>query len=143
MQPYANNPALRGQLESQVNFLTEFTQKSYDSMRKVSELNMHLAQQMIEDTMNMGRSMMSCSDPFQMTSAAMNQLQPATEHLRSYQQQLMGVLAGVQQELARSTESGISQASRSASALADDMVRSAAASASQATDSMGAAHNPT
>ena len=44
MQPYANNPALRGQLESQVNFLTEFTQKTYDSMRKVSELNMHLAQ---------------------------------------------------------------------------------------------------
>jgi phasin family protein len=143
MQPYANNPALRGQLESQVNFLTEFTQKTYDSMRKVSELNMHLAQQMIEDTMNMGRSMMSCSDPFQMTSAAMNQLQPATEHLRSYQQQLMGVLAGVQQELARSTESGISQASRSASALADDMVRSAAASASQAADNVGAAHNPT
>jgi phasin family protein len=143
MQPYANNPALRGQLESQVNFLTEFTQKTYDSMRKVSELNMHLAQQMIEDTMNMGRSMMSCSDPFQMTSAAMNQLQPATEHLRSYQQQLMGVLAGVQQELARSTESGISQASRSASALADEMVRSAAATASQAANNVGAAHNPT
>jgi hypothetical protein len=78
-----------------------------------------------------------------MTSAAMNQLQPATEHLRSYQQQLMGVLAGVQQELARSTESGISQASRSASALADDMVRNAAASASQASDNVGAAHNPT
>jgi phasin family protein len=112
-------------------------------MRKVSELNMHLAQQMIEDTMNMGRSMMSCSDPFQMTSAAMNQLQPATEHLRSYQQQLMGVLAGVQQELARSTESGISQASRSATALADDMVRNASASASKASDNVGAAHNPT
>jgi phasin family protein len=143
MQPYATNPALRGNLESQVNYLTELTQKTYDSMRKLSELNMRLAQQMIEDTMAMGRAMMSCTDPFQMTSAAMNQLQPATEHLRNYQQQLMGLLAGVQQEMTRSAESGISHASRSASAMADDMMRSAAASASHAADNVGAAHNPT
>ncbi|MFL6672988.1 MAG: phasin family protein [Massilia sp.] len=143
MQPYANNPALRGNLESQVNFLTELTQKTYDSIRKVSELNLHLAQQMMEDTMNMSRSMMSCTDPFQMTSAAMNQLQPATEHLRIYQQQLMGLLAGAQTEFARSTETGISEASRSASSMADQMVRHAASAASQGLDGVGAAHNPT
>jgi phasin family protein len=143
MQTYANNPALRSHLETQVNFMTELTQKTYDSVRKLSELNMQLAQQMIEDTMNMGRSMMSCSDPFQMTSAAMNQIQPATEHLRSYQQQLMGVLAGVQTELTRTAESRMSEATRSASMMADEMVRNAAATAGSAAQNMGAAHNPT
>jgi len=142
MPALANNPAIRSHLENQVNFMTELSQKTYDSMRKLSELNMHMAQQMIEDSMNMGRSMMSCSDPFQMTSAAMNQIQPATEHLRTYQQQLMGVLAGAQVELQKSAEAHIPEASRSASAIADAMVRSAAASASAAVDA-GAAHNPT
>ncbi|WP_167759781.1 phasin family protein [Massilia horti] len=139
MQAYPNNPALRGHLESQVNFLSELTQKTYDSMRKLSELNMHLAQQMIEDSMNMGRSMMQCSDPFQMTSTAMNGLQPATEHLRTYQQQLMGVLAGAQVDLTRSAETSISEASRSASAMADQMVRSASASATAAENAAGSA----
>jgi phasin family protein len=142
MQPFATNPALRGNLETQVNVLTELTQKTYDAIRKVSELNLHLAQQMMEDSMNMCRSMMSCSDPFQMTSAAMNQLQPAAEHLRSYQQQLMGLLAGVQTDFTRSAETGISEASRSASVMADQMVRHAA-SAGQGVDGVGAAHNPT
>jgi phasin family protein len=143
MQTYTNNPALRANLETQVNFMTELTQKTYDSVRKLSELNMQMAQQLIEDTMNINRSMMQCSDPFQMTSAAMNQIQPAAEHLRSYQQQVMGLLAGTQVDFTRSAESRMSEATRSASAMADEMVRHASSSASAAAESMGAAHNPT
>lgn len=145
MQPLANNQALRNHMETQVNFLTELSQKSYDSVRKVGELNMHLAQQMIEDTMNMGRALMNCSDPFQVTSTAISQLQPATEHLRSYQQQLMTVLSGTQAELTRAAQNRLPEASRSASAVADEMVRNATAAGKAAANAadMGAAHNPT
>jgi phasin family protein len=135
----ATNPALRSQLETQVNFLTELSQRTYDSVRKVSELNMRYTQQMIEDSMNLGRELMNCSDPFQLTSTAINQLQPATEHLRNYQRQLMGVLSEVQADLSRSAGRNIPEASRQASAMADQMVRTAAASAADT----GAAHNPT
>jgi phasin family protein len=122
--------------------MTELTQKTYDSMRKISELNMQLARQLVEDSMNISRSMMSCSDPFQMTSTAINQMQPATEHLRTYQQQLMNLMAGAQAEFTRSAESGISDASRNANQMTDQMLRQAA-SAGSAAGSMGAAHNPT
>lgn len=148
MPALAANPALKSHLENQVNFMTELTQKTCDSMRKLSELNMHLARQMMEDSMNMGRSMMSCSDPFQMTSTAMSQIQPATEHLRTWQQQLMGVLAGAQVEIQKSAEAHLPEASRSASAIADEMVRNAAsataaasAAARSAADA-GTARNP-
>jgi len=135
----ANNPALRSQLETQVNFLTELSHRSYDSVRKISELNMRFTQQLIEDSMNLGRELMNCSDPFQMTSTAINQLQPATEHVRSYQRQLMGVLSGAQADFTRAAESHIPEASRQASAMADEMVRKTTAAAAD----MGAAHNPT
>lgn len=135
----ATNPALRSQLESQVNFLTELSHRTYESVRKVSELNMHYTQQLIEDSMNLGRELMNCSDPFQMTSTAIGQLQPATEHLRNYQRDLMGVLSGVQAELGRVAETTIPEATRQASAMADQMVRNAATAAAD----VGAAHNPT
>jgi phasin family protein len=130
-----NNPALRSQLETQVNFLTELSQRTYDSVRKVSELNMRFTQQMIEDSMNLGRELMNCSDPFQMTSTAINQMQPCTEHLRNYQRQLMGMISEAQADFGRAAESRIPEASRQASAMADEMVRRAA--------DAGAAHNPT
>jgi phasin family protein len=139
MQPYATNPALRSQLETQVNFMTQLATRSCDSMRRLSELNMRLAQQMIEDSVSLSRQLLSCTDPFQMTSTAMQQMQPAAEHLRSYQQQVMGLLAGAQTDFARSAQSQMSEAGRSASAMADQMVRGAADSAAN----FGAAHNPT
>jgi phasin family protein len=122
-------------METQVNFLTELSQRTYDSVRKVSELNMRFTQQLIEDSMNLGRELMNCSDPFQMTSTAINQMQPCTEHLRNYQRQLMGVISEVQSDFGRAAESRIPEASRQASAMADEMVRRAA--------DAGAAHNAT
>jgi Phasin protein len=102
MQSLANNPALISQFQTQMDFITELSQKTVDLVRQLSEINMHMARQMAEDTMNASREMMSCSDPVQMTTIAMNQTQPAMEHLRSYQQQLVSALSGGQLDLARS-----------------------------------------
>jgi len=129
-------------MEDQVNFMTDLLTKTYDALRKLSDLNMRLAQQMIEDALGMSRQMVSCSDPFQMASAAMSRIQPTAEHLRSYQQQLMGMLTSVQSELARSTEGQLALTSRGASAMADQMARGAGA-ATQAAEHAGAARNPT
>jgi hypothetical protein len=142
MQSFANNPALKSHLETQVNFMTDLSQKSYDFVGKVTELNMNLARQISDDWVNLNRAMLQCSDPFQMTATAMSHLHPTAEHLRSYQQQLMGLLAGVQIYLTRSTESYLPEATRSARAMADETVRQASASASAAANP-GAAHNPT
>src|SRR5207237_132417 len=94
MQSYVNNPALRSQLESQVNYMTELSQKTYNALRKVMELNLRAAQQAIEDSIEASRQLMSCTDPMQLAGAAIAQIQPAAERMRDYQQQLMGVLTG-------------------------------------------------
>jgi phasin family protein len=146
MQSFANNPAMRSNMETQVNFMTELSQKTYDSVRKLSEINLRLAQQLMEDSLNMSRELMSCTDPFQMASTAMKQMQPATQHLRNYQQQLMGVLAGAQVDLTRVAETHIPDASRAASAMADEMVRNvspAGGNGSAGASTYGSAHNPT
>jgi phasin family protein len=153
MQSFSDNPALRAQLESQVNFMTELSQKTYDAVRQLSEINLRMAQQVIEDSMNIGREMMTCTDPMQLAQTAFKQMQPATEHLRNYQQQVLGVLTGAQREFTRTAEARLPEVGRGASAMANDLMRSAGAamhmgsgapaSSSGNGSAEGAAHNPT
>ncbi|MES2757060.1 MAG: phasin family protein [Pseudomonadota bacterium] len=129
MQFFNDNPALRSHLESQVDFMTEFTQKAYDTLRQLSDINLKLARQSIEGTLYSSRELLACTNPAQFVQTAMKQVQPANERIRTYQQQLLNVLAGAQAEFTHTAEARIPEASRSASAAADEMVRHAAAGA--------------
>lgn len=123
MPSYSSNSAMRSGLDAQVNFMTELTRRSYDSVRKLSELNLHFAQQLMQDSVAATRQVLACSDPLQMASTMANATQPAFQHLHSYQQQLAGMLTGVQAELTRSAESFMPQGSRYAAAMAQSMAR--------------------
>lgn len=129
MQFLSDNPALRAHLESQVDFMNQFTQKAYDTLREVSQMNLKLARQMIEGSMHASHEMLNCSDSMQLSQAAIKQVQPATERLRSYQQHLLTVMAGAQAAFAHAAETRIPEATRSASAIADEMARHAGAAA--------------
>jgi phasin family protein len=112
---------MRSGVDAQLDFMTEFTRRSYDAMRKLSELNLHFAQQMLQDTTDVGRSMLGCSNPVQMAAVATRLVQPASEHLRHYQQQLFGMISGVQLEMTRGVQTMAPQTSRYATALAQSL----------------------
>lgn len=127
MQFLSDNPALRSHLESQVDFFNEFSQKAFDTARQLSEMNLKLARQTIEGSIHASRELIGCNDPVQYTQTAMKQLQPATERIRAWQEQLLRVLAGAQAEFTHAAEARLPEASRSAGAVADELVRHAAA----------------
>ena len=126
MQAYANNTALRSHLENQVNFFTEFTHKSYDALFRLSQINLRLTQQLLEDTVDTGRAMLNCADPFQLGATAMRQVEPVARHVQSYQEELMRVFTGTQSEFVRTAETHMPEARRGALAVADEFARSAA-----------------
>ncbi len=125
MPSYTPNPAVQSHLENQVGFMTELSRKSYDSARKLSELNMQFAQHVLEDSISATRQMLSASNVFQWSAMLANQIGPVTQRLQSYQQQLFGLLSGAQVDFTRATESYMPEASRSATAIADEMARRA------------------
>jgi hypothetical protein len=139
MQLLSDNTALRSHFESQANFMNEFSQKILDRMRQVSEMNLRLARQEIEGTLYASREIMGCGDPMQMVQAAMRQIPPAAERLRSYQQHLLSVLSGGQdgQTSLGAAEARLPAASRSASEVADEVLQRAAASAPAAAAGVG------
>ncbi|WP_426176329.1 phasin family protein [Massilia sp. TWR1-2-2] len=121
MQLFNDNPALRAQLESQVDFMTEFAQRAYDAMRQLSDINLKLARQCTESALYTGRELLSCSDPAKFVETAMKQVPPANERMRAYHQQLLGVIAGAQQDFTRAAEAHIPEASRYARAAGGDV----------------------
>lgn len=133
-----NNP-LRSQLETQVDFVTEFTQKAVDTLRQLSEINLKLARQSAEGSLYLSRELLACTNPAQFVQTAMKQVQPADERIRAYQQQLLNVMAGAQADFAHSAEARIPQAGRSAGAMADEMARHAQAGANVPVTGAGAA----
>ncbi len=130
----ATTPALKSYLESQLVFVTELSTKLCDSMRKVSELNVRLAQQLIEDGIASSRQLLSTNDPVELASAALAIGQPMAERFHQYQQQLLNVIAGTQVELTRTAESHIPETSRTAAAMADELVRKASEETERATE---------
>ncbi len=118
MPSYSTSPATRSGIQAQVDFMTELTRRTYDTVRKLSELNMHFARQVIEDTATSTRRMASCTDPFQLAAAAAACAKPAMQHMQSYQQQLVGVLSGAQIDLARGAEAFMPEGAREAFAAA-------------------------
>jgi phasin family protein len=130
----ATTPALKSYIESQLVFMTELSIKLCDSVRKVSELNLRLAQQLIEDSVTSSRQMINTTGPVEFASAAMAAGQPMAERMRHYNQQLLSLLAGAQVELTRTAESHIPEASRNAAAMADELVRKASEETERATE---------
>jgi hypothetical protein len=110
--PSANPAALRAQLDTQVDFLTQLSRHAFDTLGQISELNVQATRQLIDDTIALGRALSSCSDPFQMAAAAMRGVQPMAEHLRSWQGSFMGLFATGSATLAHDANDGSWRASR-------------------------------
>jgi len=136
MHLFSDNTALRSHLESQLSFMHACSHTGLDLLRQVSDMNLKLARQEIEGALDASRDMLACSDPMQMVQVAMRQISPAAERLRSYQQQLqqqlLSVLSGGQARLggaADTADTRLPAARRIESAIADQMLQRAAASA--------------
>lgn len=138
MPSYSSNAAMRSGLDAQVSFISEFARRSYHTVRKLSELNLHFAQQIVQDSFDASQQLLSCTDPFQIAATSASAAQPAMHHVRAYQQQLIGLLTGAQRELTRTAGSGIQEASRSSYDAAQELARQSA----QAGDAFSAAFRP-
>lgn len=129
----AITPALKSHMEVQMSFFTDLTKKMFDTAQRFSELNLQLAQELLEDATSTQHQLMQAKDLTELASAAAAQAHPATEKMRNYQQRLGNLVANANAELTRSAESHMPDASRTAAAVADELVRRASEETEKAT----------
>ena len=127
MYPYSRSvtPAVKNHLEAQLAFLNGLSKSLFQSVQHFSDLNMQLAQGLLEETTVTSQNLLTverAEDVFQVAAAAG---QPAAEQLRKYQQQLSRLAADTQVELANVAEQHVNETSRTAKALAEEVARTA------------------
>jgi len=125
MYPYPQSvtPAVRSHIDAQAAFLNELSQTFSRSLQQAFQLNMQLGQSMLEETASSAQRMLTIERPTDALAAAASRAQPATDRLRSYQQQLSQLAAATQVDLTRVTEQHVQETSRTARALADEVSR--------------------
>lgn len=124
MYPYPESvtPAVRSHLDAQAAFLNGLVQTISGSLQQVFQLNMQLGHTLLEETTSTAQRMLAIHGPADAMAAAAG-APPATDKLRSYQQQLSQLAATTQVDLSRVTEQHGRETSRTARALADEVSR--------------------
>ena len=119
----ASNPALRAHLDAQFSLFREMSQKVFDAADRMNQLNLQISQNVIEESIHSAQQVMAAQSPYDALSAAVSQVQPTAEHLRTYQQQATTIAADTQQELAKTTEARVPEATRAAANVAQEVAR--------------------
>lgn len=127
MYPFAQSvtPAVRSHMDAQMSFVNDLSKSLFRSFQQMCDLNIQLAQTMLEETTLAGQQVLTHQRPTEALSAASVRAQPAAEKLRAYQQHISRVAADAQVELARVTEQHVQETTRTAKALADEVQRAA------------------
>ncbi|MDL2354418.1 MAG: TIGR01841 family phasin [Pseudomonadota bacterium] len=127
MYPFAQSvtPAVRTHMDAQMSFINDISKSMFRSFQEMCDLNIQLAQTLLEETTLAGHQVITHSRPTEAITAASVRAQPAAEKLRAYQQHVSRVAADAQVELARVTEQHVQETTRTAKALADEVQRAA------------------
>jgi phasin family protein len=133
MYPFTQsvNPAVRSHIDAQTAILNELSQTVSRSFQQVFQLNMQLGQALLEDASSTLQQVLSADRPADALSVVASRAQPATDRLRSYQQQLSQLAATTQVDLTRASEQHVQETPRTARALASEVTRVSAEEADE------------
>jgi phasin family protein len=123
--PNAVNPAVRTHVDAQTAYLNDISKSIFRSFQQMIDLNIQLAQTMLEESTLASKQVLSVDRQSELLSAASSRAQPASDKLRAYQQHITRLAADSQVEMARVTEQHVQNTTRTARALADEVARDA------------------
>ncbi len=136
MFPFSRSvtPAVQDHMKSQFAFLTEMSQKLFDSAQKINELNMQVAKTVMDESLQSTQQMLAAENTMEAISIASGQMQPTAEKVRAYQQHLASIAAGTQVEITKAAESCVPETTRTATAVADEVTRRVTEETQKATE---------
>ena len=127
------SPALQSHLEAQCNFANELSRKMFDTAQRLSELNLRLLQDLLQEMTTANQHILAARDSGDAFIATASHVQPGADKLLRYQQQLYDLLTHGYVEINRAAETHVPVATRTAVAYADELVRKTAEETEKAT----------
>lgn len=117
----------KANFEAQLSLLTNLTNKTFESVEKVVDLNLNVVKASLEDSSTAARQLLEAKDPQEFFSLTAAQAQPTAAKALAYGRHLAGIATSAQAEFTRAAEEQIAEAGRKVSALVDDVSKNAPA----------------
>jgi phasin family protein len=130
LQPVS--PAAKDYMKAQFSLFADMSKELFHTAQKINELNIQVAQTVMEEAITETRQLLEANDPYETLSITTAQVQPAVEKMQAYVQHISNIAAGTQANLMKATELHVPETSRAAMAMA--MVDEVARQASEETE---------
>ena len=133
--PQFITPALRSHMETVLTLYTDMGQRSLETMRSLTELNLQLGRDLLAEAGANSQRLMAGKDAPQ--SASTPGTQPAAGGaLQNYQRRLTEILSNGTSTMARTAADHMPAVRRSTSAVAEEFVQQASEQTSRASEQM-------
>lgn len=125
MYPFTPSPAARQHMNEQVAFFNDMSKTLMQSAQECQNIGLQIAQSMFEEGAEVGRDMFCAQKPAELFSMTAARIEPFSNKLCSYNQEMSRVAADGQVRLVRVVEQHSAGTARAAKALADEVTRTA------------------
>lgn len=124
-------PAVKAHCDVLINFYTDLARRALESLQAISEVNLRLAREAMAELGEASQRALAAAGPAEQLAGARGGFgshvggNVGGNALRNYQQGLADALARANHSLAQAAETHLPNVSRTAKALADDLLRRA------------------
>lgn len=116
-------PAVESHVNAQLSFFNDISQTLFQSFQKIGQLNLQLAQSLMEEGTQTGREIAAARKAEELMAATTSQAAPTAERLRAYRHSLTELTSQAQAALSDVAEQHVPETRRAAKELADVLIQ--------------------
>ena len=124
--------ATKANFEAQLAMITALTNKAFESVEKVVDLNMNTVKASLEESTVNAKQLMSAKDPQEFFTLTTAQSKPSTEKALAYSRHLASIASSAQAEFTKAAETQIAETNRKVMSLIEDVTKNAPAGSENA-----------
>ena len=129
--PEEFSAATKSHFEAQLAMITALTNKAFESVEKIVDLNMNVVKASLEESTVAAKQLMSAKDPQEFMALSSSQAQPNADKAVAYSRHLASIAASTQAEFTKAAEAQIAETNRKVLALVDEVTKNAPAGSEQ------------
>lgn len=130
--PEQFSAATKASFESQFAMFTALTNKTFESVEKIVDLNLNAAKSSMEESSAAAKQLFAAKDPQDFLALTAAQAQPGAEKALAYSRHLASIASSTQAEFTKAAEAQIAETNRKIVALVDEVSKNAPAGSEQA-----------
>ncbi len=125
--PEQLSAATKTHIESQLAMFTTLTNKAFEGVEKIVDLNMNAVKASLEESTAAAQQIIAAKDPQEFLSLTAAQTQPTAEKAIAYGRHLASIATSTQAEFTKAAEEQIADTNRKVLALVEEVTKNAPA----------------